>query len=285
MTTLTNTEAFPLSTAKGFTRLYGIPVVAIEEDCGTLLMLGHPDERSILAVTAAQYRLVYGQRILPGRELDELIPFGVKKTWARAVPRDGYCPWHTELTGTDAEHALPITLVSVDWLEAEDVAVQEQCPVCGRASRTSDIASTPGRSGYSRVRTCRHCHTRWPSVDAYRVSLYKLRKPGGIDPAACFGCGCTPAWTCSPGCQMSDNPPITQPLCTTCQAPHNATTWQALTDAGYASPASDEQRDRWLYTQALRGTHPTTAATAWTERRALVRCRALAATARDRGNA
>lgn len=37
--------------------------MAIGEDGCTLLMLGHPDERSVLAVTAAQYRTVYGQHI------------------------------------------------------------------------------------------------------------------------------------------------------------------------------------------------------------------------------
>ncbi|WP_331718829.1 hypothetical protein OG851_43150 (plasmid) [Streptomyces sp. NBC_00161] len=277
MTTLTNAaKAFPLTTASGFTRLYGISVVAIEEDCGTLLMLGHPDERSILAATSAQYRRVYGQRILPGRELDDLIPFGVTKTWARAVPGSDSCPWHTELTSPDARHALPVTLVSVDWLEAETMAVQEECPACGRASRTSDTAISPGRAGYSRVRTCRHCHTRWPSADDYRISLYKVRA-SITDPNACFGCGCTTAWTCSPDCQMTDHRPTTQPLCTTCRAQHNATTWQALTNAGYATAPSDGQRDRWLYTEALRGIHPATAAATWTERRALARKRTLAA--------
>ncbi|MFF3863671.1 hypothetical protein [Streptomyces sp. NPDC002209] len=207
MTTLTNAaQAFPLSTASGFTHLYGIPVVAIEEDCGTLLMLGHPGARSILAATSAQYRRVYGQRILPGSELEDLVPFGVTKTWARAVPGGDSCPWHTELTSPEAMHALPVTLVSVDWLETEDMAVQEECPACGRASRTSDTAISPGRAGYSRVRTCRHCQTRWPSADDYRVSLYKVRA-GITDPGACFGCGCTTAWTCSPGCQMTDPGP------------------------------------------------------------------------------
>ncbi|WP_407842071.1 hypothetical protein ACE1OC_42730 (plasmid) [Streptomyces sp. DSM 116496] len=279
MNTLNTTEAFPLSTADGFTTLYGVPVVAIGEDGGTLLMLGHPDERSILAVTSAQYRTVYGQCIRPGSELNDLIAFGVKRAWARAVPAtDG--PWSTELTQPDRKHALPVTFVSVEWLEATDVAVQEQCPACGRASRTSEIASSSGRAGYSPVRACRYCLARWPSADAYHVSLFKLPLWDGADPAACFGCGCTSTFTCSAGCRMTDDSPITQLLCMACQAPHSASTWQALRDAGYGSPASDAQRDRWLYTEALRGTHPTTAATTWTERRALARHRALAANAR-----
>ncbi|WP_432003697.1 hypothetical protein [Streptomyces sioyaensis] len=273
---------FSLADAEGFTTLHGTPVVAIDDDCGTLLMLGHPDDRHVLATTSAQYRVLYGQRIRGGRALGDLLPHGVRRTWARAVPGGDDCPWHTEVTAPDAQHALPITLVEVDVLDAEDIAVQEQCPACGRASRTSDIAYSPGRTGYSRVHNCRFCGTRWPSADEYRVCLYKVRTRSGIDWAGCFGCGCTDTWPCNTGCRMAGNGrPITQPLCTTCFAQHTPATWQALTAAGYAAADSDAQRDRWLYTSALRGTEPATAAAEWTERRALTRERALEASKHD----
>ncbi len=65
--------AWPLADADGFTTFHGTPIVAIGEDCGTLLMLGHPDDRTILAATSAQYRVLYGQRIRSGRELGDLL--------------------------------------------------------------------------------------------------------------------------------------------------------------------------------------------------------------------
>lgn len=274
--------AFSLVGADGFTMLHGTPVVAIDGDCGTLLMLGHPDDRHILATTSAHYRVLYGQRIRGGRALGDLLPHGVHRTWGRAVLGGDDCPWHTELTAPDAQHALPITLVDVDMLDAEDIAIQEQCPACGRASLTSDIAHSPGRAGYSRVHTCRVCATWWPSADAYRVCLYKIRTRSGIDPAGCFGCGCTDNWQCDAGCQLAgEDRPIAQLLCTTCLAQLTSDTWRALTAVGYAAAESDEQRDRWLYTAALRGTAPLTAAAEWTERRALTRQRALAASKHD----
>ncbi|GGN65416.1 hypothetical protein GCM10012285_68160 [Streptomyces kronopolitis] len=276
------TAAYPLAGATGFTNLHGTQVVAIDEDCGTLLMLGHPDDRTVLAVTNAQYRVLYGQRIRPGRALGALTLHGVRRTWARAVPGGGDCPWHTEVTAPDAQHAGPVTLVDVDSLDAEDIAIQEQCPACGRASRTSDIACSPGRTGYSRVHNCHFCGTQWPSADAYRVCLFKVRTRSGGDPSGCFGCGCTATWPCAAGCRLvGGGRPIAQPLCTTCLAQHTPETWQALTAAGYAAAESDEQRDRWLYTEALRGTEPATAAGEWSERRALTRQRALVTHQRD----
>lgn len=87
--------------------------MAIDDDCGTLLMLGHPDDRTILATTSAHYRVLYGQRIRAGRALGDLLPHGVHRTWGRAVPGGDDCPWHTELTAPDAQHALPPSVQEV----------------------------------------------------------------------------------------------------------------------------------------------------------------------------
>ncbi|MGW7603182.1 hypothetical protein [Streptomyces antimycoticus] len=262
-------QPYSLSNAEGFESFRGTPIATIGEDCSTLLMLGHPDQRTILAATCALYRDRYGQRILPDSGLAEMINDGIRQSWARAVPADD-CPWHTEETSADAAYAQPITLVDAEWLDAEDVAVLEECPACGRASRSTDFRWSPGRTGWSRVHRCRHCTTQWPSADAYRVGLYKMPPTRSDDRAACFACGRTEGTTATAQ-------PIDQPLCQNCHDQHTPDTWQALTAAGYATPASDAQRDRWLYTEALRGTPPATAATAWTERRALARHRALAA--------
>ncbi|WP_062010299.1 hypothetical protein [Streptomyces hygroscopicus] len=279
MTTLDiDRQPFSLSLAPGFTSFYGVPVVAVGEDCGTLIMLGQPDERTILAAVTAHFRVIYGQRILPGPEVNTLLR-EVRRTWARAVPGGGYCLWHTEETDPHALHAQSITLVEADWLEVEDLAVQEECPACGRASRSSELHLSPGRHGWSQVHRCGHCATQWPCADVYRPCLYKPRHTRGrvlSDPADCFGCGCSTLWPCQDGCTTATTRPITQPLCRTCLAQHTPDTWHALTQAGYATPASDPQRDRWLYGEALRGTPPAEAAAAWTERCALVRRRVLA---------
>ncbi|MGW3563565.1 hypothetical protein ACWDSL_06630 [Streptomyces sp. NPDC000941] len=240
-------------------------------------MLGSPDQRTILAVTSAYYRVIYGQHILPGSGPQDLLR-GVRRTWARAVPDGGDYPWRIEETALDAQHSQPVILVDVESLTAEDIAVQEECSACGRASRTSDIAHLSGRPEPTRVHRCRYCATRWPSADVYRVSLYKERHlRRGVGPVGCFACGCTPALPCSSECTTATEQPIAQPLCQTCACQHTPETWQALTAAGYATPASDTQHDLWLYGEALRGTPPAAAAAAWTDRRTLVRRRALAA--------
>lgn len=269
-------QPFPLHRSGDFEPLHGTPTVAIGQQCNALLMLGRPEQRKILAVTSAYYRVIYGQQILPGGT--ENLLRGVRRTWARAVPDGGDYPWRIEETVPDAQHSQPVTLVDVESLIAEDIAAQEECPACGRASRTSDIGHLPGRAEATRVHRCRYCATRWPSADVYRVSLYKQRRRRSVvDLGGCFACGCTITLPCSGGCTPATDRPIAQTLCQTCACQHTPRTWQALTAAGYATPASDAQRDLWLYGEALRGTPPAAAAAAWTDRRALVRRRALAA--------
>ncbi|NUH42902.1 hypothetical protein HUF15_40500 [Streptomyces samsunensis] len=274
MTTLDlDQQPFSLNRAPGFTSSYGVPVVAVGEYEEVLIMLGWPDERTILAATSAQYRAVYGHRILPGPELDNLTR-GIRRTWGRAVPGGDYCPWHIEETAANASHAQPVTIVNAEWLKTEDVAIQEECPTCGRASRATQSRCSPGRIGWSPVRRCRYCTTQWPSADVYRVSVFKMRparRPNddyGI--LRCFACGHSEG-------AIATGQPIAQPLCETCRGQHTPDTWQTLITAGYATEHSNAQRDRWLYTMALRGTPPAEAAAAWTQRCALVRSRALAA--------
>ncbi|MEU4898223.1 hypothetical protein AB0B12_37945 [Streptomyces sp. NPDC044780] len=281
MTTLDlDQQPFPLTRAPGFTSFHGVPVVAVGENEEALIMLGRPDQRTILAATSAQYRAIYGQRILPGPALDTL-SHGIRRTWARAVPGGDYCPWHIEETAANALHAQPVTIVDAEWLETEDVAVQEECPNCGRASRATQYRWSPGRIGWSPVRRCRYCTTQWPSADVYRVCVYKMRSArqrddDGDADVRCFACG--------PGeGAITTGQPIDQPLCETCRGQHAPDTWQALITAGYATAHSDIQRDRWLYTMALRGTPPAEAAAAWTQRCALVRRRALASHRRANG--
>ncbi|MDQ0955862.1 hypothetical protein QFZ24_009871 [Streptomyces phaeochromogenes] len=148
-----------------FEQLYGIPVTPIGMECEGLLALGHLADRHVLAVTHAYHRRVWGHRILPSRELDDLVHFGTQHAWILTT-RDSGDPyewaWEYEETSADTEHAQPATLINIEWLAHEDAAVQSECPACAKPSRSTNGAHGPGRTGWGRYHRCRGCGHQCP---------------------------------------------------------------------------------------------------------------------------
>ncbi|MER6441306.1 hypothetical protein ABT275_33715 [Streptomyces sp. NPDC001185] len=254
-----------------FETQYGIPVTSLGEG-ESLLALGHLTDRRVLAVTAAYHRRVWGHRVLPSRELDDLIHFGTRDLWmlpVRSASADSY-GWEYKETDADDSRAQPATVIDVEWLAHEDAAVQSECPACGKASRSTRSDTGPGRAGWASYHRCRACEHQWPAVPAYQVSLERRCSwPTSWD-FSCFACSCLPDLPRTAGCTIDTDPVIGQPLCSCCRAEHSPTVWQQLADVAYGTAirtdAHDDSRDRWLYSEALRGITPAQAARDWTLR-------------------
>ncbi|MFF8919148.1 hypothetical protein ACF08M_39125 [Streptomyces sp. NPDC015032] len=197
-------ETFTLSgtTEEGFDTLYGIPAVTLGENCDRLMTLGHITDRAVLAVTSAYHRRVWGHRVLPSSELADLTRVGTKRIGIKVTKggEDDYA-WHVDDADPKDPAAQTATIMSVEWLPHEDVAIQSECPACNRASRSTSLTTGPGYDGWGHYHRCRYCHHTWPAALAF--------------------------------------------------------------------DDLDDQRDRWLYSEALRGTPPAQAAQAWQHRLAL----------------
>jgi hypothetical protein len=263
---------------------YGIPVTTIGLECEGLLALGHLADRHVLAVTNAYHRRVWGHRILPSRELDDLIHFGTKHVWILTTRGDGEpYEWEYKETDADADHAQHATLIDVEWIAHEDDAVQSECPACGKPSRSTRGAVGPGRAGWGTYHRCRACDHQWPAAPTYPLRLERGRTWPATRDGSCFACHCLPDFPCTGGCAIGTDPVIRQPLCTRCRAQHTPEIWQQLAAVAYGTARQadtrDAQRDRWLYSEALRGVPPVQAAAAWTQRIAQTAQRAAARTA------
>ncbi|WP_201724666.1 hypothetical protein [Streptomyces antimycoticus] len=250
---------------------YGIPVTPTGLECEGLLTLGHLTDRHVLAVTNAHNRRVWGHRILPSRELDDLIPFSTKHAWILTTRGDGDpYDWEYEEAVADAEHAQPATLINVEWLAYEDDAIQSECPACGKPSRSTRGAVGPGRTGWANYHRCRACAYQWPAAPAHPLRLERERTWPATQDGSCFACQCLPGYPCTDDCAIRPDPVIGQPLCTRCRTQHPPEIWQQLAAIAYGTArqadARDEQRDRWLCSEALRGIPPAQAAQAWSHR-------------------
>ncbi|MFE9770010.1 hypothetical protein ACFYPC_36720 [Streptomyces sp. NPDC005808] len=270
------------SPEEGFTTLYGIPTVPLGVDGEGLMALGHVADRAVLAVTNSYYRRVYGHRILPSSELTDLTHRGTQRIWIHVTrcDDDHDYAWEFEEADATSPGAQVATTIAVEWLTYEDVAVQSQCPACDRRNGSTSLTTGPGRAGWGHYHRCRNCSHTWPTAPALRPTLTKHRTWSPSRPDGCFACNCLPEYPCTDGCTIHTQPPIGQQLCTTCRAQHPADTWKQLTAVAYGTAASldllDEQRDRWLYSEALRGIPPKQAAQSWQHRLALTNRRASA---------
>ncbi|RSS57393.1 hypothetical protein [Streptomyces sp. WAC01280] len=113
-------------------------------------------DRTANVRSAAYFRRVLDERVLPGPELTDLTRFGPRRTFARPLPGQDPYPWYAEQTSADAEGTEPVTFVSIGWLDTEAVATPQQCPRCERVSRSHNpYAYLPGTSILTAVRTCR----------------------------------------------------------------------------------------------------------------------------------
>ncbi|MEU8952451.1 hypothetical protein [Streptomyces sp. NPDC048489] len=257
---------------------YGIPVTALGEG-ESLLALGHLTDRHTLAVTSAFHRRVWGCRILPSRELDDLIHFGTRGLWILPVRSDSADSYGWEYKESDAgdRYAQAVTLIDVEWLADEDAAIQSECPACGKPSRSTRSDTGPGRSGWGNYHRCRACDHHWPAVPVHPARLEKEGRWTATPEGSCFACSCLPGLPRTAGCTIELDPVIGQPLCSCCRAEHSPTVWQQLAAVAYGTVSwadtRDEHRDRWLYSEALRGIAPAQAAQAWTQRVVTAGCR------------
>lgn len=268
------------TTAEGFDTLYGIPAVALGEDCDRLMALGHLTDRAVLAVTNAYHRRVWGHRIQPSNELTDLTRHSTKRTKIKATKggeHDDYA-WQFDTADPDNPTAQAITVISVEWLAHDDVAVQSECPACTRASRSTTLIAGRGRHGWGQYHRCRYCDHAWPAAPAHRPDLTKHRRFSLSRPDSCFACPCLPGYPCTDGCAISHHPPTGQQMCATCSSQHTDAVWAQLAAVAYGTTTAvdhlDDQRDRWLYSEALRGIPPTQAARTWQQRLALTARRA-----------
>jgi hypothetical protein len=274
-------QVFTLSgtTEEGFDKLYGIPAVALGEECDRLMALGHITDRAVLAVTIAYHRRVWGHRILPCSELADLTRHGTKRIGIKVTKggEDDDYAWHFDDADPEDPTAQAATVMSVEWLDHEDVAVQSECPACNRASRSTSLTTGPGRDGWGRYHRCRHCDHKWPAAPAHRPSLTKRRRFKLSRPDGCFACACVPEYPCTSGCTSWHNPLIGQRLCATCRNQLPDDVWQQLVAVAYGTATAfddlDDQRDRWLYSEALRGIPPAQAAQTWQHRLTLTTLR------------
>lgn len=251
---------------------YGIPVTTIGLESEGLLALGHLTDRHVLAVTHAYHRRVWGHRILPSRELDDLIHFGTQHVWILTTRGDAEpYEWQYAETNADTEHAQAATLIDVEWLAHENNAVQSECPACGKPSRSTRSAVGPGRAGWGTYHRCQACAHQWPAAPAYPLRLERERTWPATQDGSCFACHCClPDFPCTSSCAISSDPVIGQLLCTRCRSQHSPEIWQQLATVAYGTARQadtrDEQRDRWLYSEALRGIPPAEAAQTWRHR-------------------
>ncbi|MCX4581404.1 hypothetical protein OHB41_51590 [Streptomyces sp. NBC_01571] len=250
---------------------YGIPVTALGEG-ENLLALGHLTDRRVLAATSAYHRRIWGSRVQPSRELDDLIHFGTRHLWivpVRSASADTYGWEYTETDDGDSR-AQPATVIDVEWLTREDATVQSECPACGKASRSTRSITGPGRAGWANYHRCRACDHQWPAVPASQVSLERRCSWPTSWEGSCFACSCLPDLPRTADCTTDLDPVIDQPLCSCCRAEHSPTVWQQLVAVAYGTAlhtdAHDDSRDRWLYSEALRGITPAQAARTWTDR-------------------
>ncbi|MFD9047790.1 hypothetical protein [Streptomyces zaomyceticus] len=158
--------AEPFADAGGFSAYYGVRLAPLGEDGDSLLLLGHQDDNTVLAVLTVYFRRVCGERILPDSRVDDLRRDGIRRTWARRLPGDGHFDWRFEQTAPHTEGAQKVTILPSLWLSTEEVAAQEHCPQddCGRASRSHRAYGFINDQGPLPVRTCWYCGNRWASA-------------------------------------------------------------------------------------------------------------------------
>ncbi|MFF7566600.1 hypothetical protein ACFZB4_42420 [Streptomyces pseudovenezuelae] len=262
------------TTEEGFETLYGVPVVALGQD-DRLMALGHLTDRAALAVTTAYHRRVWGYRILPNRELARLTRSGTQRshiTVTKGGQDDDY-PWQFEDADPDDPTAQTVTLITIEWLDHEDITTRSTCPACARASWSTSLTTGPGRAGWGRYHRCLYCGHRWPTAPAPHPSLTKNRRWNPARPDGCFACACLPHYPCTDGCAIGHDPLTGQQMCATCRSQHTDDIWKQMVAVAYGTATTfdylDDQRDRWLYSEALRGIPPAQAARTWQQRLAL----------------
>ncbi|GAA1110922.1 hypothetical protein [Streptomyces javensis] len=235
-----------------------------------------------MAALNAYYRRECDWRIVPCDALSDLTAHHTRRTWGTAVEGgpEERSAWLIDDSTADDPHAQPVTWISHDGLDYQDVAVQEECPDCGRLSRSTTLSWGPGRRVGGPHHICRHCEYRWPAAPVYHVSLWKgpqREYPEG--PGACFACHCSDRFRCATDCTgATPNEIVGQLLCTPCRSQFTSDSWRQLVAAGYGTPNHHpyfaEQRDLWLVLRTRAGTAPGDAARAWEQRLALAARRA-----------
>ncbi|MFF2331956.1 hypothetical protein, partial [Streptomyces sp. NPDC058103] len=266
---------------------HGVAHAEIGEEGERLLALGHPTDRQVLAAINAYHRSI-GHRLVPGAELNDLVPYGIRRTWGIASHgADENYAWVIDDAAPEHPDAQPVTWINHEHLDHQDVAVQEQCPQCDHPSRSTAWGWGPGRRTGGPHHTCKACEYRWPAAPVYRVSLWKpRRREYPADPADCFACHCGPHFLCSTAVQppvrpcsgITADPIVGHPLCANCRDQFPPDTWHQLVAAGYGTTHRHsglaEQRDLWLVLRTRNGIAPTEAALEWEQRLALTARRA-----------
>ncbi|MDQ0605510.1 hypothetical protein QF037_009943 [Streptomyces canus] len=223
---------------------------------------------------------MWGYRVRPSSELADLTRFGSRRLHIRVTPgsEDDDYAWQFHTAEPDDSTAQAATLIDVEWLAHEDVAVQSECPACTKASRSTSLITGPGRTGWGHYHRCRACDHAWPAAPEYTPGLTKHGRWSFTRADGCFACSCLRDYPCQDGCTIQPDPLIGQRLCTHCRSQHPHDVWQQLAAVAYGTTTVfdhlDDQRDRWLYSEALRGTSPAQAAQAWQHRLALTAQRA-----------
>ncbi|MFE6885827.1 hypothetical protein [Streptomyces sp. NPDC057702] len=178
MTTTPAPATKPLTgTDEGFATFYGIALAPVGEDGERLLALGHPTTRRLLAALTAYHR-DYGHCLLPGDELTHLLSHGIRQTWAIAT--DTTSPryaWVIQDATPEHPGAQPVTWIDHEALDYRTIAIPEQCPQCGRTSRSTTYHwATDHRGGPHH--TCRVCECCWPATPTHQHLLASPEAPG-----------------------------------------------------------------------------------------------------------
>ncbi|MFJ5680297.1 hypothetical protein [Streptomyces sp. NPDC093097] len=266
------------SVEEGFDTLHGVPTTTLGENADHLMALGHLTDRAVLAVTNAYHRRVWGQRILPCSQLADLTRLGTKRIGIKVTKESDDYAWHFDYADRDDPTAQAATIIDIEWLCHEDIAVQSECPTCNRSSRSTNHTTGPGRTGWGHYHHCRYCDHKWPTAPARLPNLTKHRRRELPRPDGCFACFCVPEYSCTARCTIQYNPLIGQRLCATCRNQLPDDVWRQLAAVAYGTATTfddlDDQRDRWLYSEALRGIPPTQATQTWQHRLTLTALRA-----------
>ncbi|MFG2630001.1 hypothetical protein [Streptomyces sp. NPDC048473] len=167
-------------TESGFSQLHGISVAPLGEENDRLVALGHLTDRVALAATSGYHRRVLGERIMPTSELTDMIRFGTQRTHVQAVkakPDDDYA-WYLDDADPSNTTAQAVTLISIEWLEREDLAAPSACPSCTWLSRSVRFTTSPDHTEWAFYHRCRYCAHMWlPTAPAPHHTQPALSQP------------------------------------------------------------------------------------------------------------
>ncbi|MFF7764266.1 hypothetical protein [Streptomyces griseorubiginosus] len=146
----------------------GLLVTSLGED-GTLLIVGHPPARDVLAATSAYYRGTCGQRLRPfgGNNLAD----SIGRSWGRFIAYPNRRDWQLQPCWENTPGAMPVTWMYTEEGATQDLGDVEHCPTCGRPSRGLAYSPMNGQ----RVHVCPSpaCRHQWPVTDSPSLTSSK----------------------------------------------------------------------------------------------------------------